>query len=77
MPWLLIFSLWARQLKHEGDLNMSIILSIWTVVVFLLFLGIGIWAWSDKNKQTFDAASQIPFDDDEELVPLNGEDKHG
>jgi cytochrome c oxidase cbb3-type subunit IV len=48
---------------------MSIILSAWTIVVFVLFIGIGLWAWSSKNKEDFEAAARIPFDEDDELIP--------
>ena len=43
---------------------MSIIHSIWTVFVFLFFIGIVIWAWSSKRKKTFEMASRIPLEDD-------------
>lgn len=55
---------------------MSTILSIWTVIVAILFLGIVFWAWSGKNRERFDEAAQIPFDDDEEpgAVKIKGPD---
>lgn len=40
--------------------------SIWTVVVFVLFIGITLWAWSGKNKQAFDEAARLPLDDSDE-----------
>jgi len=40
---------------------------IWTVMVFVIFLGIIGWAWSSKNKQAFDEAAKLPFDDSDEL----------
>jgi len=42
--------------------------SVWTVIVFILFVGIVIWAWSGKNKAAFDEASRIPLEDDEDVV---------
>lgn len=39
--------------------------SVWTVMMFLLFIGIVIWAWSGKRKQAFDEAAHLPFEDDE------------
>jgi cytochrome c oxidase cbb3-type subunit 4 len=39
--------------------------SIWTVIVFVLFVGIVIWAWSSKNKAAFDEAARIPMEDDQ------------
>lgn len=45
---------------------MSTILSLWTVVVLIVFLGIVIWAWSGGNKARFEAAARIPLDDDDD-----------
>lgn len=45
---------------------MSAILSIWTVVVAILFTGIVIWAWSGKNRKRFEEAARIPLEDEEE-----------
>lgn len=38
--------------------------SIWTVMMFVLFLGIVFWAYSGKRKQDFDEAANLPFSDD-------------
>ncbi len=38
--------------------------SVMTLVSFLTFLGIVIWAWSKRNKTDFDEAAQLPFKDD-------------
>ncbi|MGB5606305.1 MAG: cbb3-type cytochrome c oxidase subunit 3 [Gammaproteobacteria bacterium] len=60
-------------------MDYSLIQSIWTVVVLVLFVGIVIWAWSGKRKQRFDEAANIPFDEDE--APQAGknskENSHG
>ena len=45
---------------------MNLILSIWTVVVFLLFIAICFWAWSGRKKQDFEEAAQIPFQEDDD-----------
>ena len=47
---------------------MGTILSIWTVLVLVIFLAIVIWAWSSSNKSAFDAAARIPFEDDEQML---------
>lgn len=39
--------------------------SLMTVLAFVSFLGIVFWAYSSRNKQRFEAAAQLPFDDDE------------
>ena len=50
---------------------------IWTVVSFVFFVGIIVWAYSGKRKATFDAAAQLPLEDDE-FVSARAEDrKHG
>ena len=46
-------------------MDVSLIQSIWTVVVLVLFVGIVIWAWSGKQKERFDEAANIPFADDD------------
>lgn len=38
--------------------------SIVTVVSLLTFVGIIAWAWSKKNKASFDEAARLPFGDD-------------
>ncbi|MEE9494157.1 MAG: cbb3-type cytochrome c oxidase subunit 3 [Gammaproteobacteria bacterium] len=36
-----------------------------TVLAFVAFIGVWVWAWSSKRKQAFDEAANLPFDDDE------------
>ena len=44
--------------------------SIFTVLAMSLFIGIVWWAFSDRRKQTYEAAAMLPLDDDDsELVP--------
>jgi cytochrome c oxidase cbb3-type subunit IV len=38
--------------------------SIVTLVSFLTFIGIVVWAWSKRNKADFDEAAQLPFKDE-------------
>ncbi|MDP3254190.1 MAG: cbb3-type cytochrome c oxidase subunit 3 [Hydrogenophaga sp.] len=38
--------------------------SIVTVVSLLTFLGIVAWAWSRSNRDRFDEAARIPFEDE-------------
>jgi len=35
--------------------------SIMTVITFVTFVGIVLWAWSRKRKSDFDAAANAPF----------------
>lgn len=37
---------------------------IWTVVLFAIFVGIAVWAWSGRQRSRFERAAQAPFDDE-------------
>lgn len=37
-----------------------------TILAMAAFIGICIWAWSSKNKASFDEAAQLPFADDQQ-----------
>jgi cytochrome c oxidase cbb3-type subunit 4 len=58
---------------------MSVFHSIWTVLMFILFIGIVVWAWSRRRSPDFAAAAQIPLEDDESETELTlpAEDNHG
>ena len=36
-----------------------------TVVSFATFVGIVIWAWSSSNRERFEEAAQLPFDEED------------
>lgn len=38
--------------------------SAFTLVSFLIFVGIVVWAWSKRNKANFDEAARLPFNED-------------
>ena len=38
-----------------------------TAILLVLFIGGWIWAWRPARKQEFDAAAQLPLDDEEKL----------
>jgi cytochrome c oxidase cbb3-type subunit 4 len=44
--------------------NFSAIHSIWTVLLFIAFVAIAIWAFSGKRKKAFDDAARQPLNDD-------------
>ena len=54
---------------------MSALFSGWTVLVFVVFLGVVAWAWSGKRQDEFDEAARIPLEDDVE--DGNGGMNHG
>ena len=43
----------------------SFVHSIWTVVVFVVFIGIVVWAYSSRRKKDFDEAARLALDDDQ------------
>ena len=45
---------------------MTTILSIWTAVMFVIFIAIAVWAWSGRQKKSFDEAANIPFKGDDD-----------
>ncbi|MCW3148225.1 cbb3-type cytochrome c oxidase subunit 3 [Stutzerimonas stutzeri] len=36
-----------------------------TILVFVAFVGVVLWAYSSKRKNSFDEAANLPFADDE------------
>jgi cytochrome c oxidase cbb3-type subunit IV len=46
-------------------MDINTIRSIVTVVTFLVFIGIVLWAWSSRNAKSFEEAAQMPFKHDE------------
>ena len=38
---------------------------IFTIVMFVMFIGICVWAWSSRRKADFDEAAQLPLDDEQ------------
>lgn len=64
---------------------MALFHTVWTVVLFVLFIGIILWAWSRGSKPGFDEAARLPLEDDEtpkrEQDPigkeLSGDKTHG
>tara|TARA_Y100001960_G_scaffold117628_1_gene125967 strand:- start:15786 stop:15947 length:162 start_codon:yes stop_codon:yes gene_type:complete len=46
-------------------MDQGIVGSIFTVIVFVCFIGIVWWAFSGRNKQKFDEAANLVFADEE------------
>ena len=46
-----------------------------TVVLFITFVGIVIWAYSRHRKKDFDEAARLPFTDEEPANNNNGDHK--
>ena len=39
-----------------------------TLVMFAVFVGIVVWAWSGKQRDRFEAASQLPLEEEFKLT---------
>ena len=46
-------------------MDTSILQSVWTVIAFVFFVAVVIWAWSGKRKKSFDKAAIKELDDEE------------
>lgn len=47
-------------------MDQGVVGSIYTVIVFVAFIGAVWWAFNSKNKNKFDDAANIIFEDDEQ-----------
>jgi cytochrome c oxidase cbb3-type subunit IV len=46
-------------------MDINTLRSIVTVLAFLAFIGIVVWAWSRRNQASFYEAAQLPFRQDD------------
>jgi cytochrome c oxidase cbb3-type subunit 4 len=55
-------------------MDINLIRSLITVVLFVVFIGIVVWAWSKGRREDFEAAARLPLDDDlaEQEIAHNG-----
>lgn len=44
---------------------MPIINGLMTALLLVLFIAVWIWAWSKRNKETFDSMARLPLQDEE------------
>jgi cytochrome c oxidase cbb3-type subunit 4 len=49
-------------------MDYELIRAVLTVVMFALFLGIVAWTWSDKRRERFDSAAQLPLEEEFKLT---------
>ena len=49
-------------------MDINDIRALFTLLTFLAFIGLWIWAWSSKRKTDFDATAHQLFSEDEELI---------
>jgi cytochrome c oxidase cbb3-type subunit 4 len=48
-------------------MNITLVQTVWTVVAFVFFVGVVIWAWSGGRKEDFDKAARMALDDDKPI----------
>ena len=49
-------------------MDINLLRSIITVVSFVLFIAIVVWAYSDRSKAAFDQAARLPFDEEDDRI---------
>ena len=50
-------------------MDINTIRGVLTIVLIIAFLGLVVWAWSSKRKETFDKLSQMPLEEDNGQAP--------
>jgi cytochrome c oxidase cbb3-type subunit 4 len=50
-------------------LSLIIVRSMVTVALFVLFIALCIWAWSERRRDEFTAAARLPLDTADEATP--------
>lgn len=48
-------------------MNVTLIQTVWTVIAFVFFVGIVVWAWRGDRKEDFDKAARMALDDDKPI----------
>ncbi len=49
-------------------MDINTLRSIITVIAFVTFIAIVLWAYSDRSKAAFDQAARLPFDEDDDGI---------
>jgi cytochrome c oxidase cbb3-type subunit 4 len=52
-------------------MDINIIRGVLTIVLIIAFLGLVVWAWSSKRKDSFDKLSRMPLEEDDGQAPDN------
>jgi len=54
-------------------MDIQLLRAVTTAVLFAVFVGIVLWAWSSKRRDDFEAAARLPLEDDlAERLPVEG-----
>lgn len=59
------------------DIELNTLRSAVTVLAFISFVGIFLWAWSGRNRARFDEAQSLPFADEGIAGNLDRSSAHG
>jgi cytochrome c oxidase cbb3-type subunit IV len=51
-------------------MDLNTLRSLVTLLSFIVFIGIVLWAWSGKNRDRFQEAAMLPFADDDVGEPV-------
>lgn len=57
----------------QMHLDLSLVRSAVTVALFVLFIVLCRWVWSDRHRAEFEAAARLPFDDDDIVGPVDAD----
>ena len=49
-------------------MDIELVRALMTLVMFAVFVGIVVWAWSGKQRERFEAASQLPLEEELKLT---------
>ncbi len=52
-------------------MDINTIRGVLTIVLIIAFLGLVVWTWSGKRKETFDKLSHMPLEEDDGQAPEN------
>lgn len=57
----------------EMHLDLTVVRSVVTVALFVLFIVLCSWVWSDRHRDEFEAAALLPFDEDDAVAPVGAD----
>jgi len=55
-------------------MDIDLLRAVVTVVLFVLFVALCVWAWSSRRRADFEAAALLPFDSEDELAAARHRD---
>lgn len=57
-------------------LDLTLVRSVVTLALFVLFIALWRWAWSDRRRDEFAAATLLPFDETDHVAPVDEAAEH-